>query len=114
MGKRKSSKYKPELPKLLYTFFISYADAGAPSLSKFARSIGTTLEEIESFKKHREFERACRECSEIRRDYLIDSALARRHDPSFTKFILSSEYGMKEKEQKDDGALEVKLEVVEN
>ena len=114
MGKRKGLKYKPDLPKLLYTFFISYTDTGAPSFSKFARSIGATMEEIENFKKYGEFERAWRECSEIRRDYLIDSALARRHDPSFTKFLLSSEYGMGEKEHKDDGSLEVKLEVIEN
>ena len=114
MGKRRGIKYSSGLPRQLYSYFVSYTDTGAPSFAKFARSIGATLGEIESFKKHSEFDRAWRECSEIRRDYLIDSALARRHDPSFTKFLLGSEYGMGEKEDKSDGSLEVSLEVIEN
>ena len=114
MGKRQGTKYTANLPRLLYTFFTSYTDIGAPSFSKFARSIGATLKEVESFRRHSEFERAYRECSEIRRDYLIDSALARKHDPSFTKFLLGSEFGMGEKEEKEDGVLEVKLEVIDS
>ena len=114
MGKKQGIKYTALLPRQLYTFFTSYTDTGAPSFSKFARSIGATLKEVEDFRRHGEFERAYRECSEIRRDYLIDSALARRADPSFTKFLLSSEYGMGDKEEKEDGMLEVKLEVVES
>jgi hypothetical protein len=114
MKKGQGVKYKSSLPRLLYTYFISYTDAGAPSFSKFAKSIGATLKDIEGFRKHGEFERAWNECSEIRRDYLIDSALARRNDPSFSKFLLSCEYGMGEKEEAKDGSLEVKLEVIEN
>ena len=104
------------MPRLLYTFFISYSDSsGAPSFEKFARSIGSTLDEIEAFRKNREFDRAYRECNEIRRDYLIDSALTRRYDPSFSKFLLASEYGMGEKEkekEKEDGELTVTISVI--
>ncbi len=108
----KGRKYNSELPKKMYTFFRSYSDAGAPSIAKFAGSIGATVADVESFRRHKEFERAYRECSEIRRDYLIDNALCRRFDASLTKFLLANEYGMGE-EADDTGRLDVKLEVVE-
>ena len=86
----------------MYTYFTGYGDVGAPSFSKFARSVGLTLEELLSFRKRKEFERAFRECNEIRRDYLIDAALGKRADGSFTKFILTEEYGMGKGESTDD------------
>lgn len=110
---KRKIKYTDELPRQLYTFFISQCAEGAPSFDKFARSIGATLEEIEHLRKHREFDRAYRECSEIRRDYLIDSALTRRYDPSFVKFLLTAEFGMGEKDkEKEDTGLVVTLEVL--
>ena len=110
---KKKTKYKSDMPRLLYSFFISYGENGAPSFSKFAKSIGVTLAELERYRSRREFDRAWRECNEIRRDYLIDAALTRRHDPSFSKFILSAEYGMGEKEkEKEDTELSVTLEVI--
>ena len=111
---KRKNKYSSNMPRLLYTFFISYNEStGAPSFEKFARSIGVTLEDVESYRTHSEFERAYRECSEIRRDYLIDSALTRRYDSSFTKFILSTEYGMGEKDKSgEDTELSVTLEVL--
>ena len=111
---KRKLKYESRLPRLLYSFFISYGDsAGAPSSSKFARRIGETLEELESFRKHPKFDAAYRECNEIRRDYLIDSALSKRHDPSFVKFLLNAEFGMGEKEkEREDTALAVTLEVL--
>ena len=111
---KKKVKYTSELPRQLYTFFISQTDtSGVPSFQKFARSIGATAEDVESFRKHSEFERAYRECSEIRRDYLIDSALCRKYDPSFVKFLLAYEFGMGEKEkEKEDTELTVTLEVL--
>ena len=112
---RGGKKYESTLPKKMYSYFYSFCDVGAPSFSKFARSIGATLAELESFKKHKKFEKAWRECSEIRRDYLIDSALTKRHDSSFTKFILQAEYGFDESEGADTAEQELKvtLEVLE-
>lgn len=75
----------------MYCFFRGYDDSGAPSLVKFAASVGTTTEELEKFRKHKEFDRAYRECCEIKRDYLIDRALSKRFDPTFVKFLISSE-----------------------
>jgi hypothetical protein len=104
------------MPRRLYSFFTSSADSGTiPSFEKFARSIGVTLEEIEAMRSHKNFDKAYREAGEIRRDYLIDCALMRRYDPSFTKFLLSYEYGMDEKAgNKDDTGIEVTLKVLEN
>ena len=112
---KRKIKYTCDLPRQLYTFFISPSTEGAPSFDKFARSIGATLREIEDFRKHSEFDRAYRECSEIRRDYLIDAALTRRYDPSLVKFLLAAEFGMGEKDkEKEDTGLAVTLEVLEN
>ena len=87
---KKNARYEKDLPKKLYSFFLFYSESGsAPSFSKFARSIGVTISDIDFFRKHKEFDRAYRECIEIKRDYLIDAALTRRFDPSFVKFLLS-------------------------
>ena len=111
---KKKPKYDPSLPKKMYLYFSGFQDAGAPSFGKFARSVGLTLEELESFRNHTELERAFCECNEIRRDYLIDSALAKRTDGSVTKFLLNAEYGMgEEKPDSDRGRLEVTVEVVD-
>ena len=110
---KRKIKYTNDLPRQLYTFFISQCNDGVPSFDKFAKSIGATLEDVENFREHKEFDRAYRECNEIRRDYLIDSALTRRYDPSFVKFLLTSEFGMGEKEkEKEDTGLTVTLEVL--
>ena len=110
---KRKTKYTKEMPKLLYTSFASHTDKrSAPSFSKFARSIGATLGEISEFKEHKEFERAWKECNEIRRDYLIDMALTKQFDPSLVKFLLTAEFGMGEKEDKSEGALDVTLTVI--
>ena len=108
----KKTEYSDELPRRLYTFFTTYeSGAGAPSFSKFARSIGITLEELRSFREHSDFDRAWRECNEIRRDYLIDTALAKRADASIVKFILCSEFNMGQEETVDND-ITVSLEVI--
>lgn len=89
--KKRGIKYSKDLPRLLYGFFNSWQDAGLPSFDKFARSIGTTAEVLRDMRKHSEFDRAWRECIEIRRDYLIDAALTRRFDPSFAKFLITED-----------------------
>ena len=94
----------------MYCYFRGFDEQGEiPSFRKFAQSVGTTLADVESWRIHDEFERAYRECSEIRRDYLIDNALTRRFDPSFVKYLLSLEYG---EESLVDDELTFKLEVV--
>ena len=88
----KKAGYKRDYPRMMYLYFSGYDEAyGAPSFSKFARRIGVTVSELEGFRRKKEFDAAWRECSEIRRDYLIDSALSKRTDASFTKFLLTEE-----------------------
>ncbi len=112
---RKKARYTSDLPRRMYSFFISYSDTGAPSVEKFARSIGVTLSDIEGYREHGEFERAYNECSEIRRDYLIDNGLTKRFDSSFTKFVLVSEYGMGEaKPLGNDGSVQVTIDVIDD
>ena len=108
--KKHHSKYTSDIPRRLYTFFLNYDGPGVPSFSKFARSIGTTLEDLESYRTHGEFDRAWRDCIEIRRDYLTDCALTRRYDPSFVKFILGIELG-EEDENDEDKSLAVTVKV---
>ncbi len=102
-----SVKYSKDLCRRLYLFFISYDGEGAPSMVKFAASVGATTEQIERFRLHKEFDRAYRECCEIRRDYLEDRALSRRFDPTFVKFLLSSD------DEESDGTLNVHITVTE-
>ncbi len=109
---RMRCKYKKDLPKRMYAFFASYSEGGAPSFVKFARSIGVTLEELEGFRVHKIFDRAWRECGEIRRDYLIDCALTKRHDSSFSKFLLQAEFDIGNDAAADE-KLAVTLEVLE-
>lgn len=105
-------KYTSDLPRRMYTYFASYSDSvGAPSFAKFARSVGVTLGELEGYRRHGKFDRAYRECNEIRRDYLIDMALSKRFDSSFTKFLICEEYT--EGKSEGDGVLNVVLEVVD-
>ena len=106
-------KYDGSMPRKMYTFFVNFSDIGAPSFGKFAKSEGITLSELQSFRRHKKFERAWQECNEIRRDYLIDSALAKRHDSSFSKFLLAYEFGMDEPQVTDkENELKVTLEVI--
>ena len=107
------SKYTKDLPRKLYTFFLNYDGIGAPSFSKFARSVGITVAELEGYRSHGEFERAYQECSEIRRDYLIDNGLVKRFDSSFTKFLLNAEFEMGDtKSDAEDNEIRVTLEVL--
>ena len=109
----KKGMYKKDYPRLMYSFFLGYdKPEGAPSFEKFAQKIGVTLETLTKFRKKAEFDRAYRECNEIRRDYLIDLALNKRADASLVKFLLTSEFGMGKDEQSSDNSLSVTLEVL--
>ena len=109
----KRYQYKSDLPRKMYSYFTSFEGGGAPSFSGFAKSIGVTLKTLESFRKKAKFDEAYLECSEIRRDYLINSALCKRCDSTFAKFILCSEYKMDA--EKSDGAdsFNISVKVIE-
>ena len=97
---------------MMYDFFNTYEGDGVPSFTKFARSIGLTFGELEGFKCYKGFEKAWRDCGEIRRDYLIDKALCKRYDSSFTKFLIQYEFGEAAETLAETGKLNVTLEVI--
>ena len=103
-------KYRKELPRELYTYFIGQTDS-VPSFSKFARQVGMTLEDLAAFREKGEFDKAWRDCIEIRRDYLIDAALTKRADPSFVKFLISDDDCRRLSDENGDGAISVTLTV---
>lgn len=108
---KKQARYQKDMPRKLYSYFNSYSESvGAPSFSKFARTCGITLADVERFREHGEFDRAYRECSEIRKDYLIDSALTKRFDSSLVKFLLDNEFKLTE--SSEDTNLTLTLEVI--
>ena len=107
--RRKKIRYTSDMPRVLYTFFITCTESGEiPSISKFARRYALTVEDVEKFRSHKEFDKAYKEANEIRRDYLIDSALVKKFDPSFTKFILSEDFTDEKTEESID--INVKVE----
>lgn len=98
--KVKKMKYTPELAAKMYLFFSSYDDAkSAPSFSKFARKIGTTLSILEGFRSNKRFDDAWNECNEIRRDYLTDRALTKVFDPTFTRHLLADDESSSETDE---------------
>ncbi len=111
---KKGRKYEKDFPKLLYSAFLAMInDSVTPSFSKFARSIGVTVADLERWRKNKEFDRAWRECIEIRRDYLTDSALTRRYDPSFVKFLLSEDSMQNEERNAEENSLCVSIKVID-
>ena len=105
-------KYSKSLPREMYTYFVNAAaEYEIPSFSKFARSTGVTFETLSDYRKNKEFDRAWRDCIEIRRDYLTDCALTRRYDPSFVKFLLTLEADANDVNEEDNTlAVTVKVE----
>lgn len=109
---RRKAKYSADLPRRMYAYFLGYSESGVPSFAKFARSVGMTLEELTKFRGRKKFDAAWRECIEIKRDYLIDTALSKRADASFAKFLYSLEF---QEGEADEAAneLNVLVEVLE-
>lgn len=92
-------------------YFASYAEGGAPSFDKFCAGIGMTREQLNELRENTDFDRAYRECSAIRRDFLVDRALEKRFDPSFVKFLLTLE--REESEEAAATQLSLRVEVTE-
>ena len=87
----KRVKYTSSLADEMTAFFEGYEERGAPSFEKFARLKKIPLASLVEFRKNQKFDMAYRECSEIRRDYLIDRALDKRFDPTFVRHLLTDE-----------------------
>ena len=113
--KERNGEYTSDLPRKMYTFFQNYSDVGLPSFTKFASKIGVTTSELEGFRTNEVFDKAYLECSEIRRDYLIDKGLTKQVDSSMAKFLLASEFRMGEETISDDERnIHFTLEVIDS
>ena len=106
----KTKKPDPKsLMSEMYTYFTSYEDRGVPSFPKFARSVGLTTSDLCGMRSHKYFDRVYRECEQVRRDYLIDRALDKRFDPSFVRFVLTSESEERAEESLNNFILELSV-----
>ena len=100
-----------DLKRSLINYFANYNGSdGAPSLAKFRRGHRISYAEFEKLKSREDFRDVLKECSEFRRDYLIDCGLTKRFDASFVKFILQLE---SESENSEVEAPIISFEVVD-
>ena len=100
-----------ELKATLIDYFKNYNGTdGAPSIAKFCKEHGISYADFERLKKKRGFSDTLKECSEFRRDYLIDCGLTKRFDASFVKFVLQLEW---ESDTAGDSVPIISFEVVD-
>ena len=104
-----SSKYKAEYAELLIRFIDEcLSEEKKPTLFEFMRRVNVYDRKTISrwAEEHKEFGRAYEMYMEASRSMIIEKALSGAFDASFSKFLLSCDYGMKEKTQLDVGNAE--------
>ena len=75
-----------------------------PSFVRFAYHIGADMQTLRAKrKKSKAFEKAWLECEEILSDRIVDGALHKRLDASFSKFLLSARFGYSDKGEEKEG-----------
>ena len=104
-------KYRPEFPGMLVDYINEcLADDRKPILFDFMRRISVfdrkTIYRWAEEKK--EFGYAYEMYKEASRNVIVEKALSGAYDASFSKFLLSCDYGMKEKTQVDIGGADEK------
>lgn len=76
-----------------------------PSFVRFAHRIGTDMQTLRAKReKSKSLAHVWSECEEILADRIVDGALHKRFDASFSKFLLSARFGYSDK--KEDGGEE--------
>lgn len=114
-------KYKPEYPELFMRYIEEcLAEDKKPTLFSFMKQVdvydrGTIYRWAENYE---EFGHAYEMFMEASRNVIVEKALLGEFDAKFSKFLLSCDYGMKEKTQVDIGgadekAFKVNITVVE-
>ena len=101
----KERDYSVKYKRLMYEHFsrLILNDKGEvigiPSIVSFAREIGVSLGTVERWiREQEEFSSVFSECTERRKQLIIDAAFCKKIDPTFAKFYLSAEFGLGEKE----------------
>ena len=101
-----SSKYKAEYADLLIRYIDErLSEDKKPTLFEFMKRVDVYDRNTISrwAKEHKEFGRADEMYMEASRSVIVEKALSGAFDASFSKFLLSCDYGMKEKTQVDVG-----------
>ena len=81
-----------KIKEALLDYFKGFCgEGGAPSIAKFSKEYGISIAKLQRLGKRSDFREVMNECSELRRDYLIDCGLTKRFDASFVKFVLQFE-----------------------
>ena len=110
-GNSASTKYDDKFIEYLYEFFYGgYEEIGKcfPTVGgfiywlKIKRKISISYATIDNWKSGNVdyalgFSEAFKECEEYRRDILMNGGLSRKFDASFSRFLASSMYGMRDK-----------------
>ena len=74
-----------------------------PSFVRFAHRTGTDMQTLRAKReKSKAFARAWSECEEILIDRIIEGAICKRFDASFSKFLLAARFGYTDKKE-DEG-----------
>lgn len=105
-GGRNRSRYKAEYaPRLMEYVEECLANEEKPTLFAFMRQIGIYNRNTFTAwaKKHEDFAEAYEMYKEASRDVIVEKALRGTFDARFSKFLLSCDYGMKEKTEVDIG-----------
>lgn len=93
-----------ELIEKMLHYFRTAGSAGSPykedlpSFVRFAYLVGADMQTLRAKReKSRAFDRAWTECELILADRIVDGALHKHLDSSFSKFLLSSRFGYSDK-----------------
>ena len=104
-----NSKYRKEYAGMLQQFIEEcLANEKKPTLFEFMRRVDVYDRHTISrwAAEHAEFSRVYEMYMEASRSMIVEKALTGDFDASFSKFLLSCDYGMKEKTQVDIGGAE--------
>ena len=75
-----------------------------PSFVRFAHRVGTDMQTLRAKRnKSKSFDKAWIECEHILADRIVDGALHKRFDASFSKFLLSACFGYSDKKEETAG-----------
>ena len=105
-----SSKYKRSMYEHFSRLITNEKGevVGIPSIVSFAKEIGVSLGTVERWiQEHEELSEVYSECTERRKQLIIDAAFCKKIDPTFAKFYLSAEFGLGEKNEGEGEGISV-------
>ena len=109
-GDKLACKYKPEYGERMLAWFRS-EEHPFPQFVFFAQEIGVSMRTLDNWKRDcPHFSTCYEECRQIQLGKLMEGAIFKQLDPSFSKFVAINCHGMKEKVEQDT-VVKVKMEL---